>query len=208
VADAKQLRIIDAPIQPQFFVPLAQRPEPARHAAIFVRSRTLAANLESSIREAVASIDRTQPVFGVATMDQVVWDAYGPKRITTALLGIFAGLALMLVVIGFYAVIAYGVTQRTREIGVRMALGASPRGILQMVLHEGARLVAWGIIAGIGCSLLLTRFLQGLLFGVSSADPVTLSLVSAVLFCVALGACWIPARRAMRTDPMVALRFD
>jgi predicted permease len=208
VADAKQLRIIDAPIQPQFFVPLAQRPQQARHAAIFVRGKVDAARLESGIRHAVAAIDRAQPVFDVMPMDKVVADAYGPKRITTALLGIFAGLALALVVIGFYAVIAYGVAQRTREIGVRMALGASPRGILEMVLREGAKLVAWGVAAGIVCALLLTQFLQEMLFGVSSADPVALASVSALLFIVAIGACWIPARRAMRTDPIIAIRCD
>jgi len=208
IADAKQLRIIEAPVQPQIFVPLEQRPEQSRAMTLFVRGRIAPASLESAVRQAVAAVDRTQPVTDVMTMDEVVSDAFGPKRITTVLLGIFAALAMGLVVIGFYAVISYGVSQRTREIGVRMALGAPPSRISRMVLLEGARLAAWGIAAGILCALLLTRFLQSMLFGVSSADPVALAAASALLFGVTLAACWLPARRAMRVDPMTALRHE
>lgn len=208
VADVKQLRIIESPVQPQIFVPLDQRPEQSRGVTMVVRSQLPAAALESAIRHAVKTVDPELPVLDVITMDQVVSNAFGGKRLTTILLVIFAALALLLVVIAFYAVIAYGVAQRTQEIGVRMALGASPRSILQMILTEGAKMVVWGVALGIASALILTRFLQGMVFGLSTADPVVMLAVSALLFTVALAACWLPARRAMSVDPIVALRHD
>ena len=208
VADMKQIRMIESPVQPQIFVPIEQRPEQALGATLMARGDGQPAALEATVREAVASVDHTQPIVNVSTMDQVVQNSFGPKRITTILLAIFAALALVLVVVGFYAVVSYGVAQRTREIGLRMALGAAPRGILRMVLREGAALVIWGIAAGILCALALTRFLQGLLFGIASSDPSVLTGVSMLLLAVALAACFIPARRAMRVDPIVALRQE
>jgi putative ABC transport system permease protein len=208
VADMKQIRLIESPVQPQLFVPLEQRPEQALAATVMVRGNAPPSTLEAAGREAVASMDRTQAITTVTTMDEVVRNSFGPKRITTILLGIFAALALVLVVIGFYAVVSYGVAQRTREIGVRMALGAEPRGILCMVLRESAALVVWGIAAGVLCALALTRFLRGLLFGIGYADPGVLTGVSLLLFAVALAACLAPTWRAMRVDPLVALRYE
>lgn len=208
VSDVKQLRIIESPVQPQIFVPLDQRPEQSRGVTMVVRSQLPAAALESAIRHAVKTVDPELPVLDVMTMDQVVSNAFGGKRLTTILLVIFAALALLLVVIAFYAVIAYGVAQRTQEIGVRMALGASPRSILEMILTEGAKMVAWGVAVGIASALILTRFLQGMVFGLSTADPAVMLAVSALLLAVALAACWLPARHAMSVDPMVALRHD
>jgi putative ABC transport system permease protein len=208
VSDAKQLRILEAAVRPQFFVPVWQRPAELRSPTLLVRAQGDPASLTSAIRKAVAGVDRVQPIYSVMTMQEVVADAFGPKRLTTALLALFAALAVTLVVVGFYAVLAYSVAQRTQEIGLRVALGASPGSILRLILGQGIRLAFAGLAVGLVVSLALTRVLNSMLYGVSANDPLTLAFAVALLLTVTAISCWFPARRAMRVDPMVALRHE
>ena len=124
------------------------------------------------------------------------------------LLSFFGGLALVLATVGIYGVISYAVSQRTREIGVRMALGARPADVLRMILTDGLKLVAVGVVIGIAAALMLTRLLEGMVYGVSMRDPLIFVLVNLLLVTVSLAACYVPARRAMRVDPLVALRYE
>jgi putative ABC transport system permease protein len=153
-------------------------------------------------------VDPNEPVFGVRTMDAVVSSALAQRRFTMLLLAMFATTALALSAIGIYGVMAYFVTQRTREIGIRLALGASRRDVLGLVLGQGIRLAAAGVVLGLIGALLITRGISTLLFDVSPRDPVTLAALSIVLTAVALLACYIPARRATRVDPIRALRYE
>jgi ABC-type antimicrobial peptide transport system permease subunit len=141
-------------------------------------------------------------------MDSIIGRALAAQRFAMILLTAFAGVALLLSSIGIYGVISYAVAQRTHEIGIRMALGAQRRDVLKLVLGQGAWLALFGIIAGVLAALGLTRLMSSMLFGVSAYDAMTFGGVAILLTLVALGACWIPARRAMRVDPMVALRHE
>ena len=181
---------------------------PGSNMNLVVKSRTDPAALISAIRGAVASIDKDQPIFAISTMNQLVSDSLGTRRITLILLGAFSGLALVLAAIGIYGVISYSVAQRTHEIGIRMALGAQPIDVLRMVLKQGAKIAFAGVAIGVMVSLGLTQLMSSLLFSVSAADPLTFAGVAILLVLVALLACYIPARRALRVDPMVALRYE
>jgi putative ABC transport system permease protein len=141
-------------------------------------------------------------------MEANVADSVSQPRFRTVLLTIFAGVALALAAIGIFSVMAYAVTQRTRELGVRMALGASRESILALVLRNGVLLTLAGIVVGLGASLLLTRYLAALLFGIGRFDVVTLFVMASVVVLVSLAACYIPARRATKVDPMIALRYE
>ncbi|HEU5400375.1 MAG TPA: FtsX-like permease family protein [Terriglobales bacterium] len=141
-------------------------------------------------------------------MRQVITDNVQDTSLQTSLLGVFAGLALLLATVGVYGVMAYLVTQRTQEIGIRMALGAKSRNLWMMVLGRAARLTALGTVVGALAALLLTRLLKSVLYGVSATDPLTLGGVALLLALVALAACYIPARRATKIDPIVALRYE
>ena len=161
-----------------------------------------------TIRQAVRSVDSAQPISELMTMDERISLSMGPRRSAVALLTVFAGMALALAAIGLFGLVRFNVTQRIQEIGIRMALGAQPRDILKMVMVQSGRLIAAGVVAGIAFALILTRMMESLLYGVSSADPATFAGMSVFLAAVAFLACYIPARRAMRVDPMIALRYE
>ncbi|MEE9125970.1 MAG: FtsX-like permease family protein, partial [Planctomycetota bacterium] len=182
--------------------------DPARRLFLAVRTRIDAVTLASSIRAAVRDIDPDQPVFDFQSMERRIAHSIASERMNSVLLGTFAGVALLLAAVGVYGVISHGVTQRTREIGLRMALGARPSDVLRLVTGLGLRLTLAGIVLGLLGSLALTRTLSSLLFGVSATDPA--SFVAAPLFLVAaaLAACYFPARRATRVDPMECLRHE
>ena len=175
---------------------------------LIVKSRVAPTALTSSIRAVLASIDRNQPISSVATMDQLVQDSVGSRRVTLILLGLFSTLAIMLAGIGIYGVMSYSVAQRTQEIGIRIALGARREDVVKMVLLQGARIAVAGVVIGMLAAFGLTRYLEKLLFAVSPADPGTFAGVAFVLAMVALLACYIPARRTLRVDPITALRYE
>jgi putative ABC transport system permease protein len=164
--------------------------------------------LAAPLRRAVAAIDRNVPVSGITTLDALVGESIENPRFFATLSGAFAAFAVLLAAIGIYGVMAYAVSLRTTEIGVRMALGATPREVFRLIVGDGLRLTAIGIALGIAGSLVIARWLAALLFGVSAGDPATLGTTATVLLVVAAAACFLPARRATRVDPMVALRAE
>jgi putative ABC transport system permease protein len=175
---------------------------------LVVRSHVDAAGLAASVRKQVLEIDSNQPVADVKTMDVWLDSAVAAPRYRTALLGLFALLALALASTGIYGVMAYSVSQRTHEIGVRMALGARRLDVLKLVVRQGMTLVIVGVGLGLVGALALTRLMSTLLFGVTAKDPFTFAAVAALLSLVAFVACYLPARRATRIDPLTALRYE
>jgi putative ABC transport system permease protein len=181
---------------------------PASEMDLLVKTSVDPAAMTSAIRAAIASIDKDQPIFAISTMNQLVSDSVSTRTFTLILLGFFSGLALVLAAIGIYGVISYSVAQRTRDIGIRMALGASRRDVLHDVLGLGLRLTIFGLIFGLIGAFAVTRVLSSLLYGVHATDAVTFAAVSLVLIAVAVLASYLPARRAMHIDPIVALRYE
>jgi predicted permease len=179
-----------------------------RDMTLAVRTSLDPASVTSAIREQVFAIDKSLPLYNVATMDQLVSNSVAQPRLNLSLLVAFALLALALAAVGVYGVMAYAVTQRTQEFGIRMALGASPADILKQVFLEGGRLAALGLGLGLIAALTLTRLMASMLYGVKPSDPLSLGAAAALLAVVALAACYIPARRATRVDPLVALRYE
>jgi predicted permease len=175
---------------------------------ILVRTANDPLSIASAARTALQQLDPELPLAGVATMDQLLADSLSRSRFTMLLLGIFSAVALVLAAVGIYGLIAYSVTQRTQELGIRIALGAQRRDVLRLVLAQGARLTLLGVALGVFAALVLSRLLATLLFNVSATDPLTFTGVAALLAVVALLACFIPARRATRVDPIVALRYE
>jgi putative ABC transport system permease protein len=173
-----------------------------------VRSSTGSENLLSGIREQVIALDADQPVTNVATMDERLSKSLAQARFSMLLLGLFAGVALLLAGVGIYGVMSYVVTQRTHEVGIRMALGAQASDVLRLVVGQGMKVALIGIGIGLIAAVALTRVMRTLLFGVSTTDPLTFTIIPLLLAAVALGACFIPARRATKVDPMVALRYE
>jgi putative ABC transport system permease protein len=176
--------------------------------SLAVRANTEPTTLISAVRNAVREIDPAQPVFNVKTMEAVVADSVSDRRLNMLLLGIFAAVALTLSVIGIYSVMSYTVSQHTREIGIRMALGARSTDVLKLVVGHGMGLTSVGIVIGVAGAFVLTRLMATLLYGVKPTDPLTFTVFSALLMIVALLACYVPARRATKVDPMVALRTE
>jgi predicted permease len=186
-----------------FYMPQAQRP--ARRLTFTVRTAGAPASIASSVRREVARVDREMPVYDVKTMTERVRQSLAIRRSPMLLALGFGLLALFLSAIGIYGVLAYLVTQRTKEIGIRIALGSTKAGVVHLVLREAAILIAGGFLAGAAGAAALTRSLEGQLFGVRPTDPLVLSLTVVILGIVALAACAVPARRATRIDPVVAL---
>jgi putative ABC transport system permease protein len=204
-ADFKQRELESEP-RIQVCVPFAQ--EPMRSMYLAVRGRVAATVLLPLLRERIAALDRDLPYTDLAMWHERVADSIAVRRITTWLLAAFSGTALLLAVLGLYGVMSYSVAQRTREFGVRVALGAKVRDLLQLVVSQGMKLVVVGLVVGVVGSLALTRVLSGFLFGVQPTDPGTFAVVSALLVLVGALACWLPARRATKVDPVVALRAE
>ncbi|MBI3695181.1 MAG: FtsX-like permease family protein [Acidobacteria bacterium] len=165
-------------------------------------------SLVSAARSAVAEIDRRQPVFNIRTAEQYMAEQVQEPRIYMLLLGIFGGIAVALSAVGIYGLMAYSVTQRTHEIGIRLALGAGAGDVLKLVVRHGLALILIGVTTGVAGALALTRLIENLLWGVKPADPLTFAAVSLLLIAVALLACYIPGRRATKVDPLVALRYE
>jgi len=202
-----------SPIRAQFYFPIWQLPDRfmpllARGVTFVTRTAGKPAGEMAAIRQAIAKVNSEVVTYRTATMEEIVADSLAARQFAMVLLAIFAALALMLSCVGIYGVISYLVGQRTHEIGVRMALGAQRRDVLQMILGQGAKMAFLGVGIGLAASLGLTRLMDKILFGVSSRDPLTMVAVGMTLVAVALLACYIPARRAMRVDPMVALRYE
>ncbi|MGA7622890.1 MAG: FtsX-like permease family protein [Candidatus Acidiferrales bacterium] len=179
-----------------------------RDVVLFLKTSARAATLESAIRSETQSIDPNLPVFEVRTMNEILARSMAERRFARDIIGIFAILALILATIGIYGVMAYAVSQRTHEIGIRIALGAQRADILRMTASEGLTLVAFGLTAGLIGAAILTQFLRTMLYGVNPTDPITFLAVPTLLTAVALLACYLPARRATQVNPLVALRED
>jgi putative ABC transport system permease protein len=175
---------------------------------VLVRTAMPPLSLVGPIRKVLGELDKEQPMAKIATMDELVGDSVARSRFTTLLLSCFAGLALVLACIGIYGVMAYSVAQRVNEIGIRMALGAQQADVLRIVLGQGIRLTAIGVAIGVVAALALGRLMTTLLYGVSASDPLTFFGVAVLLASVAVLACYIPARRATRVDPVIALRYE
>src|ERR1044072_1402814 len=196
----------DQPDQPHLYHPIFQNP--AYAMAIYLRTDVAPSTITQSLREQVRSLDRDLPVFGDTTLAHVAAESVSRRRFAMQIVGLFGILALLLAAVGIYGVIAYSVTQRTREIGIRVALGASKTAILRWVLKQGMMLTIAGVVIGLVGAYLLTRLLRSLLFGVGPADILTYGVLAALLTLVALIACYVPARRATKVDPLVALRYE
>jgi putative ABC transport system permease protein len=166
------------------------------------------ATLSAPVRRAVQEVDKNQPVFNVRTMREIFDESVAQQRLLMTLLAVFAALALLLAGVGLYGVMAYLVTQRKHEIGIRLALGARAADIFRLVIGQGLILTAIGILVGLAGAFALTRLMTSLLYGVSATDPMTFVGITLLLVSVALLACYIPARRATKVDPMIALRYE
>jgi putative ABC transport system permease protein len=181
---------------------------PVFYQALVVRAAMDPAGLKESLGRAIHEINRDQSVTEVKTLEQIKAESTATNRLQSMLLTVFAAIAVLLAAIGIYGVISYSVEQRTHEIGIRAALGASKGDLVRLVLRSGMAMAGIGLVLGFGGAFGLTRLLKNLLFGVGERDPVTLGAVAALLAGVALAACYIPARRATKVDPMVALRYE
>src|SRR5580692_11786701 len=196
----------DAPSVPHIYVAMGQFAP--INAVLFLRSRSDAEHLGEAVRHVVESVDPNVPVHSVSSMDQIIARSVSDRRFALQLLGIFAAVALLLAAIGIYGVMSYAFSQRTHEVGIRMALGAQRLDIMRMALVEGMRIVVIGLVAGLAGAAIMTRFFQSMLFNVAPSDPITFLAASTVLAGVAFFACYIPAQRATRVNPLVALREE
>jgi putative ABC transport system permease protein len=173
-----------------------------------VRTVGLPVAFEGALRGASEQLNSNQVVFRFQRMDEIVSNSIATQRFGLVLFGVFAGLALLLSTVGIYGVLSYVSAQRTHEVGVRMALGAQQRDVLHLVLAQGARVALFGVALGLIAAFVLTRLMANILFGVRPNDPLTFAAFALLLLLVALAACYVPARRATRVDPMIALRYE
>ena len=195
------------PVGPTVYQPMAQHPA-VISVSLIVRTSGEPLRLATAVQKAIWAEDPEQPIENVTTVEQIVADSVSDTRFYSFMLGAFALVSLALSALGIHGVVAYTVSQRTREIGIRMALGALPRDVLRMIVRQEMTLAFVGVVAGLGAALGLTRFLRAMLFEVKPTDPATFFAVAVLLAAIALAACWIPARRATRVDPMVALHYE
>jgi predicted permease len=200
-------------VQYQFYLPYNQIPDPffalvASNMTLVARTQGDPLSMAGMIKKEVLAVDKDQPVNNVRTMEQILTTSISQHRFSMLLLGIFAGVALILAAVGIYGVMSYTVAQRRHEIGIRQALGASRGDVLRLVVGQGLALTAAGVCLGLLGAFLLTRLMSSLLYGVSATDPLTFAGLALLLAGVALGACYVPARRATKVDPMIALRYE
>jgi putative ABC transport system permease protein len=208
VADVKHSGL-NQPTDPAVYTPFSQNDERwRRFMTLAIRARDASPGLVEEVKKQIWSLDGQIPVSDVHAMDELIAVSLAQQRFNMLLLGLFAALALILAAVGIYGAMAYAVNQRTHEIGIRTALGAQRRDVLRLVMKDGAKIALFGIASGIAGALALTRLMASLLFEVKPTDPATFAGVAILLALVALAACYIPARRAMRVDPMVALRYE
>jgi putative ABC transport system permease protein len=205
VGDVNHYDLETAP-ELQAYVPHAQWTD--SYMQLVVRTTTDPGALTGSVRQAIHALDPDMPLYQMTTMRQLVSASMAQRRFTLLLIAVFAAVALLMAAIGLYGVMAYNVTQRTREIGIRVALGAQRADVMRLIVGQGLRLVTLGLALGLIAALVLTRLMKKLLFAVSETDPATFAAVVLLLTLGALLACWIPARRATRVNPIVALRCD
>ena len=197
---------LEAPSEPAYYLPASQAP--LQDMTILVRTTTDPLSLVGPVRQAVLSIDPNQPISNVSTLERLVDDSIAQRRLNMLLMGLFGGLAMLLSAVGIYGLLSHAVTQRTQELGIRMALGAQVGDVLKLVLRQGMMLALAGEAIGLIGAFALTRLIRGLLFGVTPNDATTFIAVAGVLTIVALLACYLPARRATKVDPLIALRYE
>jgi putative ABC transport system permease protein len=205
IANARTESLAQAEV-PQIYLSLYQ--SESRRLAIFLRGHLDAAAIPEQVREQVQAVDPTLPISGSQTLDETVSASLTERRFSMEMVALFALTALLLAGLGIYGVISYMVSERTHEIGIRIALGADRRSILRMVLRQGLGLAIVGAAVGLVGALVVSHFMAGLLFSVRPTDPLTFACVALLLIGVAVLACYIPARRAIRVDPLVALRHE
>jgi predicted permease len=207
VADSNQ-GALDRQVRPEAYFPMAQLAWRYRRMNLAIRAQGNPMSLVNSIQKEIWSVDKDQAAYQVQTIEQMIGASIGARRFAMSLLGLFAALALSLATIGIYGVMSYSITQRTHEIGVRMALGAGARDVARLIIRQGMRPALFGVLIGLAGAFGLTRLMKSLLFGVSATDPLTFVMIGLSLAAVAALACYIPARRATKVDPMVALRCE
>ena len=191
---------------PEFYFTIKQ--SPFEQMSMVIRSTVEPGSLAPSLRQAVAEVNKSVPVSDIKTMEHIVSESVTQPRFNLFLLGLFSGIALLLSAAGIYGVTAYTVTQRTQELGIRLALGAQMRDILKMILGQGMIVIGIGLVIGLAAAFALTRLMRSLLFGIGENDPATFGAITLVLLLVALVACYIPARRAAKVDPLIALKYE
>ena len=207
VNDAKY-RSLREPVRPEAYGPLINLPRHVQSFVLYVRTRMPAEAMILPVQKTLASVDPSLPIGIPETLNEEVHNSISGDRETAVIASLFGAAAALLVCLGIFGLLSYSVAQRQREIGIRMALGAEKKDVLKMVIGQGLKLALIGVAIGIVGALALTRFLASLLYGVKPTDPLTFIAVSVILITVALLACYIPARRAAKVDPMVALRYE